>query len=392
VAKGNLMGMNQRTSSRRRMIGCSLGAAAVAMNRLSLGALGFSLEENEGEAIPFLDAASITAKGASLNWNELRDWVTATPQVYYVSHYGTPQLKAEEHQLHIGGLVSKPMTLTMEQIKAMPKKEVTVTLECGGNGASAGFCGAIANAKWAGTPLAPVLKQCGILEEAVEVAFWGADKGTEKIRGNDVTQHFGRSLSIKNALRDDILLCYEMNGEPLNQGHGFPLRLVVPGWFGVAWVKWLDFIEVRDRALMTRFMAKDYVTLRGEQRGDKVIWKETSVGPMNIKSMVGRATRRADGTVMLYGAAWSDGTPIKSVQIKVDGADWAEATIVENKTPYTWTFWSYAWQSAAAGEHTVVSRAIDAKGRSQPSSEDPAIKLKKTYWEANQQWPRKIKI
>src|SRR5262249_38784945 len=305
------------------------------------------------------------------DWNELRDWHTPTGKIYHVMHYGTAQLKAEDYKLTVGGLVDNPRTLTLDEIKARPRRDAMVTIECGGNG-NPGFMGAVGNAKWSGTPLASLLKECGMRTEAVEVAFWGADTGKEKIRNNDLTQHFARALSVKNAMRDDILLCYEMNDQPLTQGHGFPLRLVVPGWYGIAWVKWLQQIEVREKALMTRFMAKDYVTLRGEQRGDEIVWKETSVGPMNVKSMVARAIRRKDGTLSVFGAAWTDGTPLKAVELKIDDGPWLATKLdTPEKSPYTWTFWSYDWKNPAGGEHTLVSRAIDTKGRVQPAADDP---------------------
>jgi len=251
--------------------------------------------------------------------------------------------------------------------------------------------GAIGNIKWTGTPLAPILRECGMKDDAVEVAFWGADSGRENVREQQVTQFFSRSLSIKNALREDLLLCYAMNGQPLTPGHGFPLRLIVPGWFGIAWVKWLTRIEVRERPLMQRFMARDYVTLRGHQQGDQVVYTQTSVGPMNIKSMVARAVRQKDGTIRISGAGWSDGTPLKSVELKIDDGPWISTTLGEQQK-YTWTFWSYDWKDAPAGEHSLVSRATDEKGRVQPTADDPWIKLKKTYWESNQQYPRRIKL
>jgi len=329
-------------------------------------------------------------KREMLNWNELREWTIPTKDLYHVSHYGVAQLKEENHKLAIDGLVDKPQTLTLEQIKSGPAKDVTATLECGGNG-NPGFMGAIGNIKWTGTPLAPILKESGIKDDAVEVAFWGADSGKENVRDNQVTQHFARSLTIKNALRDDILLCWAMNGQPLTPGHGFPLRLIVPGWYGVAWVKWLTQIEVRDRPLAQRFMAKDYVTLRGEQRGSDIEWKQTLVGPMNIKSMIARAARRKDGATRITGAAWTDGTPLKSVELKIDDGPWVP-TLLGEQQKYTWTFWIYDWKDAPAGEHTLVSRATDEKGRVQPTADDPSIKLKKTFWEANQQYPRRIKL
>ena len=373
-------------TSRRDLLRYAAGASFLSL----FSQLGFA-DDADGEPIAFLDADKLTPnKREMLNWNELKDWIIPTKDLYHVSHYGVAQVKEENYKLTIDGLVEKSQTLTLDQIKSKPSKDVTVTLECGGNGIP-GFMGAIGNIKWTGTPLAPILRECGMKDDAVEVAFWGADSGRENVREQQVTQFFSRSLSIKNALREDLLLCYAMNGQPLTPGHGFPLRLIVPGWFGIAWVKWLTRIEVRERPLMQRFMARDYVTLRGHQQGDQVVYTQTSVGPMNIKSMVARAVRQKDGTIRISGAGWSDGTPLKSVELKIDDRPWISTTLGEQQK-YTWTFWSYDWKDAPAGEHTLVSRATDEKGRVQPTADDPWIKLKKTYWESNQQYPRRIKL
>jgi DMSO/TMAO reductase YedYZ molybdopterin-dependent catalytic subunit len=293
----------------------------------------------------------------------------------------------------VSGLVKKPKTLTLDEIKKRKRKTVTATLECGGNGASIGFMGAIGNIRWTGTPLVDLLHDCEPMKRAIEVVFFGADQKAEKIRDNDYPQNFARSLHINDARRDDILLAYEMNGEPLTSEHGAPLRLIVPGWFGIAWVKWLTRIELLDRRYMSKYMAQEYVTLRGEERPDKTIWRLTSVGPIDVKSIIARAVQLKNGTIRLTGAAWGDGTPIKSVEVKIDDGPWQPATIDRSpRDKYTWRFFSYDWKDAAPGEHKIVSRAIDADGRIQPAADDPAIKMKKTYWEANQQWPRKIKI
>lgn len=376
--------------SRRSVIQTSMAAGFAAL----YGPGAFAAEDADSDVIPFLDPQPVDPKISCLHWDELtlNDWITPLEQVYHVKHYGEVKIDAEKWKLEIGGLVDKPLTLTLEEIKSRPKKEVTATLECGGNGASPSFRGAIANVKWAGTPLAPILKEVGISPDAIEIAFWGTDKGKEKIRGGEYEQNFARTLSIPMAMRDDILLCYEMNGTPLEVGHGFPVRLVVPGWFGVAWVKWLASIEVRDRALRTRFIAKDYVTLRGEEVNGKTIWKETMVGPMDVKSYVARVAKQKDGSLKISGAAWAN-APLKGVEVSIDGGPWAAAKIAENHTEkYTWRFWTFDWKDAKAGEHTIVSRAIDARGKVQPTLDDPEIKLKKTFWEANAQWPRRVKI
>jgi DMSO/TMAO reductase YedYZ molybdopterin-dependent catalytic subunit len=329
-----------------------------------------------------------------LYWQDLRSWITPNDQLYSVSHYGTPEVDPGKWPLEISGLVKKPKTLSLAEIKARKRKTVTATLECSGNSSNPGFMGAIGNIEWTGAPLASLLKECHPLDSAIEAVFFGADEKVEKIRDKDYLQNFARSLSLRDVLkRDDVLLAYAMNGQPLEQGHGAPLRLIVPGWFGITWVKWLTRIELLDRRYMSKYMAREYVTIRGEERDGKTIWRETSVGPMDVKSVVARVVRRKDGSLRVTGAAWTDGTPLQRVELKIDNGYWASVELDKaRRSKYSWTFWNYDWKSPTAGDHTLVSRALDAEGRVQPSGDDPEIKLKRTYWEANQQWVRKIKI
>jgi DMSO/TMAO reductase YedYZ molybdopterin-dependent catalytic subunit len=175
------------------------------------------------------------------------------------------------------------------------------------------------------------------------------------------------------------------------------LRLIVPGWYGIANIKWLTRIEIRDRRYMGRFMGRDYVTVRGERRGNEIVPVETSVGRMNLKSIIARITRRptAKGLVPLkaYGAVWGDGTQIKKVEVKVDEGKWLPAQIdAEPREKFCWQFFSIDLGNVKPGKHTVVSRAIDINGRVQPAAKDDEIALKKTYWEAYQQWPREIEV
>jgi DMSO/TMAO reductase YedYZ molybdopterin-dependent catalytic subunit len=344
------------------------------------------------QVVPFIDPQPADPKRPMLQWQDLQDWITPSSSFFSVGHYGTQKLSAEAYRLKIEGLVENPLELTLDQIMARPKRDHIATLECSGNGASATFMGAIGNAKWTGTPLAPLLKEAGLKPEAIEAAFWGADTGKEKIRNAEYEQNFARALSIADATREDILLAWAMNDQPLAPGHGFPIRLIVPGWYGIAWVKWLTRIELRDRRLMNRFMARDYVTIRGQRHGDRIEWKETSVGPLNIKSLVARVTRRPDNSLHITGAAWAQ-DPIKSVELKIDDGPWTPVELDDHDhAPHAWTFWSHDWKNPTPGEHTLVSRATDAQGHVQPAADDDAIKLKKTYWEANQQYPRRIKV
>lgn len=379
--------------SRRDWMRGGFAAAGVwAVARLSPSALGLA-EPAAGEVVvPFLDPLP-DVKKPQIKWHDaVTQWTTPSDQVYEVSHYPKPKAADPgEYELAFDGLFDRPAAFTLDDLKARPKAELTATLECGGNGSNPGFMGAVANATWTGTPLAPLLKECGLKPAAVEVAFYGADVGKEKIRNFDVEQPFARTLPLAELGREDVLVCYAMNGEPLTLVHGAPVRLVVPGWYGIAWVKWMNRIEARDRRLMTRFIAKDYVTLRVDDRDGKAIASETSVGPLNVKSIVARVTRRPDGGHVVSGAAWTQGK-IAKVELKVDDAEWVTAELTEGKGPHTWAFWSYAWKDAGAGEHTLVSRATDERGRVQPTKDDPEIKNKRTYWEAYAQYPRRIKV
>jgi DMSO/TMAO reductase YedYZ molybdopterin-dependent catalytic subunit len=372
-------------TGRREFMAAGAGALA-AFSQL----LHAASEGNE-TVIPFLDSPAFNPEKPRLPWDETTAWMTPKEHIFFVGHYGIPAaVDPNAWKLEIKGLVEKPQTLSLNDLRKRTRREHIATIECSGNPPAGGM---VANARWAGTPLAPVLKECGIKPEAIEVVFFCSDEGTEKIRGGDYKQNFARSLAMSDASNPNVLLAYEMNGEPLAQVHGAPVRLVVPGWYGVAWVKWLNRIELHDRRYMGRFMGRDYVTIRGEQQGDQTIWRETSVGRMNLKSIVARVARQQDGVLRVSGAAWSDGTPIKSVEVKVDDGPWTAVKLGEHgKDPYSWTFWTYDWKGAAAGEHTLASRATDAHGKVQPAPDDPFITQKKTYWEANQQAVRKIRV
>ena len=378
--------------TRRELIKGSVAAAALAVSRVPLVSLGASEVHAEGTPIAFLDVIPKNPNRPMVQWDKLTEWITPEEDLFSVSHYGSPKVDIDKWSLEITGLVKAQRNFTLKDLQAKPRREITATIECSGNSSSPAFMGAVGNAKWTGVPLAHLLRQCDVKKEAIEVVFFGSDEKVEKIKDNDYLQNFARSMSVADAMDPRILLAYEMNGKPLAPGHGFPLRLVVPGWYGVAWVKWLKRIELVDKRFMGRFMARDYVTIRGEERPDCTVWRETSVTRMNVKSFVARAARLDDGTIRISGAAWTDGTPLERVEVKVDDGKWVPAALDKPQSKYAWTFWHYDWRGAKPGEHTVVSRATDANGVVQPTADDPRIKLKKTYYEANQQYPRKLKI
>ncbi len=367
-------------SGRREFLG------AMSLGFLAMTELGQAADD---QVIAFTDARPFNPAAPNLPWDRL---ATMTPidQFFFVKHYDYPTVDMAAWKLDIGGLVEKPVSLTLDAIKARPKKDYTILLECSGNPATGGLIG---NGKWTGTPLAPLLKEAGLKSGVTDVAFFGWDTGTEKLGNAEYKMNFGRDLTMADALRDDVILAYNMNGEPLPDHHGAPLRLVVPGWYGVAWVKYLTKIEVLDRPYQNRFMARDYVTLRGEKHGDDIVWRETLVGRMNVKSVPARVLKSPAGNLRVEGAAWSDGAPLKSVEVKIDDGPWKPAKLEGNGgNNFTWSFWSYDWTGATPGDHTVSSRATDAKGRVQPAPDDPFITMKKTRWENNQWANRKITI
>lgn len=343
----------------------------------------------QDSVIPWTNAPAAGGRANTLDWQSLDSWVTPTEHLFRVGHYGIPELDGAAWRLEVGGMVERPVTLTLDQITRRPSRDVTMLLECAGNRGFATFMGAVHNATWTGTPLAPLLREVGVQNGGVEVVFFGADTGTETIREIEVEQQFARSLSIEDATADDVILAWAVNGEPLPTGNGYPLRLIAPGWYGVANVKWLTRIEVRDTRFMGKFMARDYVTLRQEGSDADGVWAETSVGRTNINSIPAKVVRTNDG-YRIHGAAW--GKPIERVEVSIDGGAWHSVTLGEGRDdPHTWTFWHLDWD-ADPGDHTVTSRAISTDGEVQPSMEDPSMVQKITYWESNGSVVREITI
>jgi DMSO/TMAO reductase YedYZ molybdopterin-dependent catalytic subunit len=316
----------------------------------------------------------------------LTEWVTPVEDFFAVAHYGYPEVDARAYRLSVGGLTPRPSTLTLDQIRARPRAERTTVFECGGNSARL-FHGMVGNARWTGTELLPILEEAGWTDDVREVHFWAADSGTEEIRGAQYEQTFARSMSLAAVRETRPILAYEMNDSPLTVVHGFPVRLIVPGWYGVCQVKWLNRIEFSPDRLMTRFMAKDYVTLMGREVDGRTEWIETSVTRQRPKSAIARVTR-VGGNFRIFGAAWSDGTPLERVDVRVDGGAWRAATLDRRGDAFSWTFFTLDVPALGAGDHTLVSRATDTAGRTQPENLD----AKMTRWENNELFQRTIRV
>jgi DMSO/TMAO reductase YedYZ molybdopterin-dependent catalytic subunit len=308
----------------------------------------------------------------------LRGWVTPTRLFFVRNHFETPVLDAATWRLEIGGRVRRPRGWTLDELLELPERTVFATVECAGNGRSflkarvhgvQWGAGAVGHAEWTGVPLRLVLEESGILPEAVEVLFEGADRGSEADHPEPMA--FARSLPLAKALHPDTLLVSRMNGEPLEPIHGYPLRLFVPGWYGVASVKWLRRIEVIDQPFRGYYQTVKYTVQRN--RGNGV---ETEiVGPMAVKAEIVRPRQGeplGPGRNRLFGVAWAGEEAVAQVEVSTDGGrTWASADLVGPQAPYSWTLWEYMWEVEAPGDYTVLARATSAGGRTQPAEHDP---------------------
>ena len=375
------------------------GAALAAMAAFYSARSAQAFPTRPGDVvIPWLDQPDANPVPevikTQLVWEDLDSWVTPNDKFFSIAHFDRPTIDAATWKLAVDGLVNTPLSLSLADIKARPRQDVTFTVECSGNHGFPFFTGGIGNAAWAGTPLAAILEEAGVMDSGIEVVFWGTDAGDVEIKDDTrdvkMRQNFARSMSLQDAMSPDNILCYEMNGADLPAPNGAPLRLIAPGWYGIANVKWLKRIEIRDRRFMSRFMARDYVTIREEEHDGETVWAETSVGRARLKSAPSRVTKNDDG-YCIEGVAW--GAPIAKVEVKVDDGPWQEATIDRTEeAAHAWVVWSILWPDAAPGEHTVTARATDTSGQIQPAMDDPLIAKKHTYWESNGQITRHVQI
>jgi len=317
---------------------------------------------------------------------------TSKDQFFTTQHYGHPKVDPTAFRLKISGLVDQPLTLSLDDLKRMRSTELIAGFECSGNRRP--LQGLSGNGRWTGVPLRTVLDKAGVKKEAREFVFFGADHGEEEVEFRTskykVEQQFGRSLSREKALSPEPFLAYALNGEPLTTHQGAPLRLLVPGWYGVANVKWLSEIFVQQEQYLGTFQARWYRTLRGEMIDGEMKWKEAAVTHMQLKSFIARVSRE-NGSHKVLGVVLNDGTPLKSVEVRVDDGPWQTAAMdPATNSKYSWKLFTYVWNGATPGEHTLVSRVTDVAGNVQPTEKD--LETKKTFLEDNSQFPRKLTI
>jgi DMSO/TMAO reductase YedYZ molybdopterin-dependent catalytic subunit len=326
---------------------------------------------DDGEGIG-ADELGLAARNHGLPLEALRYDVTPLGLHYLLTHYDIPDVDAGEWRLTIGGLVENALAFDLGDIMRRPTVTAEVTLECAGNGrakmqprpvSQPWLDGAVGTMRWTGTPLRPLLEEAGLDPRVVEVVFTGADHGVDR----GVEQDYARSLPVAEAMSDDVLLAYEANGLPLLPQHGYPVRLVVPGWYGMAHVKWLRSIEAIDREFDGYQMAAYRLRDAPDDIGRPLtrIEPRALVAPPGWPDFMSRARFLRAGRTVLEGRAWSGWGPIESVEVTVDGGEtWRAAELGPVRDRWAWRRWSMPWE-AAEGRHLISARAVDATGRRQ---------------------------
>lgn len=299
----------------------------------------------------------------------LKSWLTPNPLFYIRNHYSIPELESDWN-LDLGGHVENALSLTLQDFRSFPTQTLPVTLECAGNNRSdlephvpgnPFQNGAISTAIWAGVPLRCLLEKAGIRDGALEILFEGYDSGQPD--PSVEPQPYLRSLPMDVAMHPDTLLAYEMNGETLSREHGYPLRLIVPGWYGMASVKWLRRISVLQEKFEGFFQTDRYII---EEDDGSVV----PVADIHVKSLISwpeQDMTLSKDSYVIHGMAWSGFAHIAKVEVSDNGGEtWREADLVGPRYRYSWQQWNYAWTPETAGNYTLVARATDEDGNTQP--------------------------
>ncbi|HZQ97542.1 MAG TPA: sulfite oxidase [Chloroflexota bacterium] len=317
----------------------------------------------------------VTVKVAPFNAESpiarLADDVTPTPNFYVRSNFKLPRLDAATHRVAVEGAVENRLSLGLDDLKALGVVEVTTTMECAGNNRMAllplpqgepWLGGAVSTGRWRGVPLNAVLARAGVKPGTIEILVEGADRGKPSDGPPDIP--FARSLPLDKAVHPDTILAFELNGGPLPPDHGFPLRLVVPRWYGMAGVKWVSRIEALTEPFAGYYQRSRYIFDYGDGQ------PPAPVTTMRVKSTIASPL---DGEIVpvgplkIRGRAWSGAGHIVKVEVAIDGGDtWQEATVYPPVSEYAWQAWEWTWDASGPGRHAIRSRATDAAGNVQP--------------------------
>jgi sulfane dehydrogenase subunit SoxC len=314
----------------------------------------------------------LAARNHALPLEALRYPITPAGLHYLLIHYDIPAVDPASFALEVGGAVEHPLSLTLDDLRGRERVQMPITFECAGNGralleprpvSQPWLTEAVGTAEWAGTPLWPLLDEAGVAAGAVEVLFTGLDRGQE----GGVVQDYERSLPLAEAREG--LLAYEMNGAPLPPQHGFPLRLVVPGWYGMQNVKWLTRITLLEEPFKGYQNAVGYRLYDADGEAGEPVTRmlpRSLMAPPGLPDFMTRERLLEPGPVTLEGRAWSGYGEIVAVEVSSDGGEsFAPARLAEPLGSAAWRGWSFDW-NAPVGEHVLSSRATDAAGNVQP--------------------------
>ena len=360
--------------SRRDMLKDSLAITSLALLNLPEWTLPVLAQ---GETlVPFTDAPPAFPPAGPVNRQyDIRTIdgpFSPADRFFTTQHYGHPVVEPAAFHLKLTGLLNRPLSLSLDELRKSAAPSWSRDSNVRAIGARCKDCAATG----VGTvyTLRAVLDRAGLKPEAHEIVFFGADRGQEEVEFRtqkfSVEQQYGRSMTREQLLSSDAFLAWGLNGEPLTRHQGSPLRLLVPGWYGMANVKWLAQVHAQEDASLGKIQARHYRTLRGETIDGEVKWTEAGISTMQPKSFLARVTRNGSNYTVL-GVVMHDGTPLKAVEVRVDDGPWQPATInPATRGKYSWKLFTYAWNNATPGEHTLVSRVTDTKGRVQPTAED----------------------
>ncbi len=295
------------------------------------------------------------------------DWLTPVEHFFVRSHLGTPLIDREDWRLSVEGNVRRPRKWTWSELRGMEQESRTVTVECAENLPGGQLVG---NARWTGIPLARLLEEAGVEPEAREVVLEGADRGLDELEMIPVT--YVRSLPLEEAVAAGTLVALEMNGQPLTPEHGHPARAVVPGWYGMAHVKWLTRIRVVAEPFRGFYMSKRYFTARRHPNtGEPVV---TPVTRMGIKSQIDwpkEGETLSPGPTVVRGRAWAGCRTIERVEVSSGGGrSWTRTQLQDTRPPCAWVHWSHTWEPPRTGPYVLQVRAFDSRGETQPAQED----------------------
>ncbi len=315
-------------------------------------------------------------------FSTLDSFITPTKSFYVRTHFPIPAIDRNEWWLHVEGEVEKPFAINYEELLKLESRTIPVTLECAGNnrnflepkvkGVQWGL-GAVGTAEWTGVPLSILLERAGVKTSVCEVILEGTDQGMlEDAKGPSGILKFARSITLAKA-RSEVLLAYKMNGDDLPPQHGFPLRAIVPGWYAMASIKWLQRIIVTNEPFTGYYQTMDYAFWK--RRGD--VAELAPLTEMQIKAEIARPaqgeTIPANSNVRVHGAAWTSDVEITKVELSTDGgANWNEVTLIDKAMLNAWRRWEFDWKTpAVSGKTALIARATDSKGRTQPVERDP---------------------